>query len=128
MVSTFLVPELVGRACRAYLLSMRTRLSALETSALQAFASALRARFGCRLRALTLFGSRARGAGRDDSDLDVLVLIEAMTRTDRRAVQDLSADLGLAYRLVFSPLVADATAWRRDLPLGRSIEEEGVAL
>jgi predicted nucleotidyltransferase len=108
--------------------AMKPHLSALEKGALEVLAKGLRERFGARLHTLTLFGSRARGSGRDDSDLDVLVLIDAMSRDDRRAVQDLAADLGIAHHLLLSPLVADASSWRCDLPLARAIEQDGVAL
>jgi hypothetical protein len=47
---------------------------------------------------------------------------------DRRAVQDLGADLSVETDLVLSPLVADAAAWRTDLPLGRAIAAEGIPL
>jgi predicted nucleotidyltransferase len=107
---------------------MAATLSAQERGLLGAFAGALRARFGGRLRALVLFGSRARGSGRADSDLDVLVLIDQLTRAERGEVLDEGADLSLSWGLVLSPLVADAAAWRSELPLARAIEAEGVAL
>ncbi len=104
------------------------RLSPLERSALDRFAAEARARLGTRLVCLTLFGSRARGEGRDDSDLDVLVLVRGMTRADRRQLVDDAADVGLTHDLVLSPLVADADAWRDDLPIARSIAQDGVPL
>jgi predicted nucleotidyltransferase len=93
-------------------------LSAQEQAALGQFARALRARFGERLQQLCVFGSRARGEGRGDSDPDVFVRFLELSRTD----------VGLATGLVLSPLLADAAAWRFDLPLGQAIEREGLAL
>ena len=107
---------------------MPPRLSPLETTLLAAFAHEVRARFGPRVRALTLFGSRARGAGHDESDLDVFVLIDGMSREDRRDVIDLAADLGLDSNLILSPLVADAGAWREDFPIAAEIAADGVPL
>ena len=107
---------------------MSVRLSPLERRALDAFAQGVRMRFGDRLDALTLFGSRARGEGRDDSDLDILVLAKDLSRKERRDILDLGADVGLEHHLVLSPLVFDAKAWRADLPLGRAIAHDGVAL
>jgi predicted nucleotidyltransferase len=107
---------------------MTPRLSQQERGLLDTFAAALRDRFGARLRSLVLFGSRARGAGRDDSDLDVLVLVDGLTRAERLEVIDRGADESLAWGLVLSPLVVDPVAWRDDLPIARAIALEGVPL
>ena len=104
------------------------RLSPQEELALGELADGVRRHFGSRVADITLFGSRARGEGRDDSDLDVLVRLVALTREDRRIVQDLAFDVGLARGLVISPLLADPHTWRADLPLGQAIEREGVRL
>jgi predicted nucleotidyltransferase len=61
-----------------------------------------------RLLGLKLFGSRARGEGRDDSDLDVLVDVRDVTTDERGAILDLAHDLGLEADLVLSPLVLRA--------------------
>jgi predicted nucleotidyltransferase len=104
------------------------RLSPLEQVALRELAGRVRQQFGERLVAVTLFGSRARGEGRDDSDLDVLVRLRDATREDRRVLQDLAFDLGLDQGLVISPLLADVATWRHDSFLARAIAREGVAL
>jgi predicted nucleotidyltransferase len=104
------------------------RLSPQERLTLSELAEQVRQLFGDRLVQLSLFGSRARGEGRDDSDLDVLVKVSELTREDRRAIQDLAFDLGLRRGLVISPLLADADAWEAASPLGRTIAREGVPL
>jgi predicted nucleotidyltransferase len=104
------------------------RLSPQERIVLADFAARVRGLLGARLGSLILFGSRARGEGRGDSDIDVLVLVEKMTRIDRRTIQDIGADLSVASDLVLSPLVTDAARWRDDLPLGRAVASEGIAL
>ncbi|MBM4360971.1 MAG: nucleotidyltransferase domain-containing protein [Deltaproteobacteria bacterium] len=106
---------------------MAPRLSPQETATLDTFASALRARFGARMSGVTLFGSRARGEGRGDSDLDLLVLVDGVTRKERGEVLDLACDLGVASGLVLSPLVAATEAWRPELPLARAVASEGVS-
>jgi predicted nucleotidyltransferase len=82
-------------------------LSPGEIAILASLKAALQKRFGARLLELVLFGSRARGGGRDDSDLDVLVGIDKLTREERHAILDLAADLSLHHELVLSPLVLD---------------------
>jgi predicted nucleotidyltransferase len=104
------------------------RLSSQEQIALRDFVDEVRRRFGQRLTEVTLFGSRARGEGRSDSDLDVFVRLQNLSRDDRRSVQDLAFDVGFARGLIISPVLADATTWRVDLPLGQAIAREGVPL
>jgi len=104
------------------------RLSPFEQTTLAAFAEVVRRRFGARLAALELFGSRARGEGRDDSDLDLLVSIRGLSRTERHQVIDDAADLTLETGLVLSPLVVDADTFGAELPLAKEIERDGVPL
>jgi predicted nucleotidyltransferase len=80
-------------------------LSAAEVQLLGALKVAIIELFGDRLVALKLFGSRARGEGRDDSDIDVLVEVRGVTAEERGAIIDLAHDLGLEADLVISPLV-----------------------
>jgi predicted nucleotidyltransferase len=84
---------------------MAPMLSPAENALLREFKGSLRKRFGERLRSLKLFGSRARGSGRDDSDLDVLVDIRDVTAAERGEILDLAADLTVEQGLVLSPLV-----------------------
>jgi predicted nucleotidyltransferase len=105
------------------------RLSPLEADTVAALKGALAARFGERLRELVLFGSRARGDAHDESDIDVLVIIEAVTDAERRVVQDLGADLSVESGLVLSPIVRPPE-WRarKANPLNVAIDAEGIAL
>jgi predicted nucleotidyltransferase len=80
-------------------------LSPAESEILAALKADLVLRFADRLGMLTLFGSRSRGAGRDDSDLDVMVGIRDLTRDERLDIIDRAADLSVLHGLVLSPLV-----------------------
>ncbi|MCA9790590.1 MAG: nucleotidyltransferase domain-containing protein [Candidatus Eremiobacteraeota bacterium] len=62
------------------------RLTPLEAEIAAEFAAQVRARYGPRARCIKLFGSRARRDARDDSDMDVLVLIQDCSLADRGAV------------------------------------------
>ena len=104
------------------------RLSPIERQALDDFASRVRAALGPRALSVTLFGSRARGEGRDDSDLDVLVLVRDLDSTARRVVQDAGFDVSLATGLVVSPVSADEARWWPELPLAKAVACDGVAL
>ncbi len=68
---------------------------------------------------IQLFGSRARGTGRGDSDLDVFVSLDTANRSDRAVIFDHAFDVGLEYGLTLSPLVGAVSTWRTEYPLVR---------
>jgi len=103
-------------------------------SAIERFRSEVRLRFGERLRELVLFGSQARGEGHEDSDVDLLVVVDALTETEQREILDLAYDAGAAGEeyIALSPLpysVEQVTQMRaRERRLMREIARDGVAL
>jgi predicted nucleotidyltransferase len=113
----------------------RPSLPAAVAAALQRFRDALVRRFGARLREITLFGSHARGEAHEESDVDVLVVIEGLTEDERREVMDLAYDADAADREAWvglSPLpyseVQAADMRSRERLLFRDIDREGVRL
>jgi len=62
-----------------YPAEMRRLLPVSLRPALADYAERLRARFGDRLVEVRLFGSFARGQAHEDSDVDVLVLVQGLT-------------------------------------------------
>ncbi|HEY3352302.1 MAG TPA: nucleotidyltransferase domain-containing protein [Polyangia bacterium] len=96
------------------------------------FRAALAERFGARLAAVLLFGSRARGEARPDSDVDVLVLVEGLTRAERHEVIDVAADLDYEHFVGLAPLVMSTADFERlrarEAGLALDIDREGVSL
>lgn len=111
-----------------FVVPLVSHLSALERQALTEFATGVRAAFAGRAISLVLFGSRARGTARDDSDFDVFVLLSGTTRKDKHVLYDLAFDVGLEHRLTLSPLVGSIDTWPPDLPIARAIERDGIPL
>lgn len=109
-------------------MNARPHLSALERLALASFADAVRAQFPTRLEGVKLFGSRARGTGRSDSDLDIFVCLDTVTREEKQALFDLAFDVGFEYGLTLSPLVATTQTWNANAPIARAVEQDGVSL
>lgn len=112
----------------------RASLPASVAAALDRFTLTLRERFGRRLRELVLFGSYARGEAHDESDVDILVVIDDLTDVERREVLDLSYRcdayaeelVGLAPIVYSTAQAADLRA--RERRLLRSIDHEGLRL
>lgn len=100
--------------------------------ALARFARRVRERFGEAVIDIRLFGSHARSAAHEASDVDVAVVLEAAGWEIRREIIDLAADIGLECDLMLSPTVFDRETYERwrdqDRPLTRDIEQEGIRL
>lgn len=94
------------------------------------FQSRLQRHFGSRLRDVRLFGSYARGAAHEGSDVDVFVLLDQMDYEVQRDVLNIAADLFVESNLLVSPSVfaqavyeAHRDQWR---PLISQIEQQGL--
>ncbi len=105
-------------------------LTADEQGALRALKATLAARFGARVTDLRLFGSRARDEGHEESDLDVLIVVDGLEGGERREIGLVSGDLLTRYGVVVSALTLSAAEWarlvRRERLLAREIERDGV--
>ncbi len=94
------------------------------------YADALRAHVGDRVREVILFGSQARGEGREGSDVDIAVIVTDPGFALRVRIIDLASDIGLETGLDLSPTVIDVATWqawrRQERPLARDIERDGI--
>ena len=105
--------------------------------ALERLRASLDARYGARLREVVLFGSQARGAAHEESDVDVLVVVDDLTHEEHVDI------LGMAYAIdstapgddgyvCLAPLVyssAHAADMRaRERLLMRDIARDGVSV
>src|SRR5216684_7065417 len=94
------------------------------------FRAALDEIYGARLARVVLFGSRARGEARPDSDYDVAVFLDVLP--DRWAELDRLADLRVRFLdetgAFFDAKPYLATAYRDATPLMHEIRHEGREL
>lgn len=87
--------------------------------------------FGERLRGIVLFGSEARGEAREDSDIDLLVLLSGPVGVwdDLRTAIEAIYDLQLEEGRMIHPMPVDAEEFRTGkYPLFRTVQREGVAV
>lgn len=108
-------------------------LSPAVSAALARFREALARRFGSRLREVVLFGSHARGEAHEESDVDVLVVVDDLTEPERTEVIDMSyyaEDREADAWVGLSPLPLSTTQAAEQRASGRllfrDIEREGV--
>ena len=92
---------------------------------------AAKAAFGASVRQVILFGSYARGAAEEDSDVDVMILLDLPREqlpAHRRAAR-IAADLLDEYGVVVSPLLESEAFFARNratYPFFRNIDQEGI--
>ena len=105
-------------------------MAALIDPVLTRFRSALDGTYGDRLDRVVLFGSRARGDARPDSDYDVAVFLRDMTDrgVELYRLADLSTDLIDDTGAFIHAMPYRAGAYDERTPLMREIRREGIDL
>ncbi|GAB4024410.1 nucleotidyltransferase domain-containing protein [Spirosoma gilvum] len=86
---------------------MKTRINPVIEPIVREFKTTLQTLYGDRLHNVVLYGSYARGDYDDESDIDLMVLLndeEVNTYAEIRSLIDLETDLLLRYGLAISPL------------------------
>lgn len=107
-------------------------LAIVVRAALDELKSRLTRRFGERLQQFLLFGSYARGEARQESDVDVLVIIDVLSGLERGEVYEIGAEVWMDTRVRLAPMAFAASEWaqmiERELLLPDDIAREGVLL
>jgi uncharacterized protein len=94
------------------------------------YADELRAKLGSRVEEIRLFGSRARGDARQDSDYDILVILDRRTPEIRSEVLKIAVRLMDRYDVLVATVLRSAEEWRNSqgYPLALNIARESVLL
>lgn len=99
---------------------------------MQQLIQASRSVFGASIKEIILFGSYARGEEGDDSDIDVMVLLD-MPREQipmqRRKAAQIAGDLLDEHGVVVSPLLESKEFFERNrdqLPFYKNVDREGI--
>jgi uncharacterized protein len=99
---------------------------------LEEYAKRLRVVFGDRVRDVRLFGSFARGDADEDSDVDVLVLVDGLTDLEIGRAAEEAAPVIMASGLAIAPLPMSTERFaelrRRERLLAHDIDVEGISV
>ena len=106
------------------------QLSTNENRALADFREALEADFGA--SDVRLFGSRARGEGDAESDLDVFVVVPILSWDIEKSIYGLSFDISLRHDVLISPILYSQDDIKNPSiqisPLYKTVQREGVRI
>ena len=86
------------------------------------------------LKAVILYGSAARGTATEDSDIDIMVLVDLSPdrlKDYEEKLCEVSTDFALEYFKVFSIVdisYQDYEEWKHILPFYQNVSREGVTL
>ena len=93
-------------------------------------ADQVRAKLGSSVEEIRLFGSRARGDARKDSDYNILVVLDRRTPEIRSEILNIAVGLMDRYNVLVATVLRSTEEWRKaqGYPLACNIAREGIAL
>jgi predicted nucleotidyltransferase len=107
-------------------------LTEKDQLALKKFKEAVTKALGNELVELTLFGSKARGDAREDSDIDVLVITNSGNWRLRDVVYGIVTDILLDDDVIVSPRVIGKEDYKRlyekGYPFVKNVIRDGIAI
>ena len=111
---------------------MRTKAEVMEI--MSEYVPKVKALYGDKLNKIVLYGSYARGDYHEDSDVDVMILLdvakEALGST-RNAVIDMTYDFNYQKSIDIMPVIQCKSLfhyWEKVLPFYRNVNSEGIVL
>lgn len=131
-VSVGTAPRTTGSSEPRLPIEVEPGLTPAETEAVRELLEEARLALGLDLREVRLFGSRARGEGHPDSDLDLAFLVTPQGRKLRRVIHDLAWEGLLRHGIPLAPLVIEEGVLeelrQRERLIASDLDREGIVL
>lgn len=111
---------------------LNDRLTGLELRAVSLFCDLLKKEAKDNVHAIFLFGSRARGEGHEDSDVDILIILNVEDHSLKTKIWDHAYNVFNETDIMVSPLVLSLAQFEKLLAHERliavTIQKEGIKL
>jgi predicted nucleotidyltransferase len=109
---------------------MRLELTEKDRKALEEFKNTLIPKHSSQIDQIILYGSKARGDARKDSDIDVMVVVkDKQPRVVDEAALDAETDLWIKHGVDLSSLVIEKNLYsKRWEPFYETVRREGVRI
>ena len=105
-------------------------LNEREKAALGDYLHRLRTAYGSRVMHVFLFGSKVRGDASEESDIDLLVVVDSDDWRFQKELGWVGTQIDLEYDVVLSDIIVGSERYammqRYGEPLYRSVEREGI--
>ena len=101
---------------------------------ISAFSESVKSIYGDKLSEIILYGSCARGDYSQDSDIDILVLLNVAPgeiNDERSKLFDISDELDLQYDVVLAPVLQSIETYEKYMPVSsfyQNVHREGVKI
>lgn len=98
------------------------------------FAEAVKKIYGSKLVAVILYGSCARGDFSEDSDVDIMILLNVpleKMNDERKRIYDISDQIDLDYDVVLTPVFQNYQIFEKYMPASafyQNIQKEGIKI
>lgn len=107
----------------------------MDTSPLlKRFVDSVKSQLGDKVRKIVVYGSYARGEANEESDIDIMVMMEAEPgelRQYREALLDIQVDLSLEFGVLVSVVLQSRTEfehWLPAIPFFQNVDREGIGI
>ncbi|MEA1964520.1 MAG: nucleotidyltransferase domain-containing protein [Candidatus Aerophobetes bacterium] len=101
-----------------------------EREVIESFVKELRRRLGDNIVSIRLFGSKVRGDFKEDSDIDIFILVKEKKVRDK--IGDIAADYFFETSIPLSPVVYSLFEYKKNKELDsffvENVEKEGIDL
>ena len=101
-----------------------------EKEAITSFVKELRDKVGDDIVTIRLFGSKARGDSKKDSDIDIFILLKKKNLEISDKIGEITANYIFDYNVPLSPVIYGLFEYRKNKELGsfffENVEKEGI--